>query len=281
VTVQEELDLAFQEIGAQVKSLRAASSTSGTLTTFEHGSNASAIRPTTQGSLIWIGTVQPLNWLASDIWANPNGAVVYAPPTSGLVAHYVASDLVDGAVASWPNKVSGGLAMAQTTAGLQPVKSTLDGRAFVTFDGVDDYLGAAMNGPAINTSAIVVRMKAVSASRTIVGTSSGLHTLNLSSTSQWNMHAGTSLSSGITAGTLRTVVVNDFNGASSQQHVGTVSGPVGNAGTTARTGLRFGANSSLANLANMEVYEFVMYNRLLTVDERTAFVSAMTSKYAL
>ena len=37
---------------------------------FEHGSNATAIRPSTTAIVVWVGTVQPTNWLDGDQWIN-------------------------------------------------------------------------------------------------------------------------------------------------------------------------------------------------------------------
>jgi phage-related protein len=71
------------------------------------------------------------------------GWTAWTPSSLGaaLKADWRASDLSDGAVASWPDTVAA-LSPAQATGSLQPVKSATacNGQPGVTFDGVDDLL---------------------------------------------------------------------------------------------------------------------------------------------
>lgn len=42
----------------------------GGVEVFAHGSNAAAIRPTTTSIVMWVGTVEPDNWIDDDIWVD-------------------------------------------------------------------------------------------------------------------------------------------------------------------------------------------------------------------
>ena len=46
----------------------------------EHGTDANALRPVTDGAVIWVGQVEPLNKQAGDFWFYPNGATLEPEP---------------------------------------------------------------------------------------------------------------------------------------------------------------------------------------------------------
>ena len=37
-----------------------------------HGSTASTLRPSGFAAIVWVGTVEPDNWVAGDLWENPS-----------------------------------------------------------------------------------------------------------------------------------------------------------------------------------------------------------------
>lgn len=45
---------------------------SNTLGYVNHGTNANIARPIGYASILWVGTVQPNNWISGDIWENPS-----------------------------------------------------------------------------------------------------------------------------------------------------------------------------------------------------------------
>lgn len=62
-TTQEELDLAFQEVGARLKELRTTADRVVIVT------STGMARPTTTGIVTWVGgTTEPTNMAVDDIW---------------------------------------------------------------------------------------------------------------------------------------------------------------------------------------------------------------------
>lgn len=65
-----EIDSGSSSTGRLISGRRIGHLRASSMGTVVHGTNASAARPNNFTSVTWIGTVQPINAIANDIWYN-------------------------------------------------------------------------------------------------------------------------------------------------------------------------------------------------------------------
>ncbi|PPG84228.1 hypothetical protein C5C52_01440 [Rathayibacter sp. AY1E5] len=256
----------------------AAGASGASVQTVAHGDNANLIRPTSAAPVVWVGTVQPVAMIDGDIWLEAEPLAAPTPPTD-FVHRYEAVDFTvsDGStVTSWANRVSGAPAFAG--AGGVTFKNT-SGLKRLVFDGVDDKMDAAISTTAQPyTKIVLARYVTATASRVLIGGTSGVANIATNGSSKWSMTNGTTLNHSSSVNTSWNVFTSVSNGTSSSLAVGGVV-VTGDAGTNGQTGLRLAANGTLATFTNVEIAAVFVYPRVLSSAELAATTSYLQSTY--
>lgn len=224
-----------------------------------------------------------LDGLRSLDWLRDKPGSVPAP-TPVVAQRWLASDLMaaDGvAVASWPANVGG---VALTGSGsAQPVMATVGGKRYVRFDGVDDMLSGATG--ITQASTIIIRAKVRAAP---VGKWHGLAWSQVSPGITMvvtdDKRARISATLGLPGPANQAPVdaaenyVGVFNGASSRVRVGNNAATTGDVGAGGMSTMRVGyAFNSVAQYAEIDVAEILVYNRALSTSEVDVVLAGITS----
>jgi len=257
----------------------------------QHGSDVNAPRGTAPGRRIWVGTVKPTAFLDGvDLLLKPTtGAVVEPPPavpTSGLVARWTSHEAtgpVDGAVTAWP--AAHGSVPLTLNGG--PTLRNADGRRYVELDGVDDYLSAAFGSSIAqpSTTMIVGRYAGSNFNTQILwgGTTGATvgQTIGTASDGRRQIYAGTGRVSTTTADGGWHLHHASFNGTTSDYSLDGASIAAGAAGANALDGVRIGANSAITSFFKLHIAEVLVWNRLLTAQEKSDVSSALIAYYGI
>lgn len=258
---------------AELNDAIAQGSAGASVETFNHGTNAAAIRPVTSAPIIWVGTAQPSQWLNGDIWFDTSvagGPSIPAMP-SGLVAHWSVSDLslANGAtVTSWADRVGG---LALTASGAPSYSGTVEA---VSYDGVDDMHNAPLALAQPSTYITIFRLPSSTVSQPILGSETLIHSISTTSTSILQANHGASLQrSGVIPANTWMMASVVANGSSSGISVDAGARTSGGGGANGRTTVRVASNTAGTSFARLDVKSILVFNRALT-DAELADVKA-------
>lgn len=205
---------------------------------------------------------------------------------SGLVRRWRADSIAQAnatAVASWP-ALTGGVALAQATAGARPTYITagIGGQPTVRFAGTDDVLGAttlpALPQPC--TFVVVHKFNSVAAQSQLIDTGT-LQLLILPS--QYDSWAGVDLVAG-TPTTSAAVYSAVFNGAASRTLLNGTQIATGDAGTQSAGAGTFdvgGRPASANRFAQIDVSEILVYSKALSTAELSTVHSYVQTRYGI
>lgn len=202
----------------------------------------------------------------------------------GLLYRWRADSIAqaDGtAVASWEAK-TGGVALGQTTAANQPTYHTagIGGKPSVRFDGVDDILSGA-----ITSRAQPVTIVAVTKSDVLPVSHRQLYHLGVEMMAHendvWTGYAGAELYGGAVTVDPAVVTIIADGGSSVIYKDGTGATP-GNLGTSGLGSTAYvGGHPSLSRPWDGDVAEILVYDHVLTADERSAVHSYVQDRYGI
>lgn len=228
------------------------------------GSDPNFPRPDVDGAVIWIMSVIPNNSVPGDVYfrvsgtPEPSGEPNFQLP--GLMSLYRASDVpatVGSAITAWSDSVG-----TVTLSGNATLRSDLQGRRYVQFNGTSDHLSNASVTTARPYQMVVVgRIAGSSVNKTLIGgTSTTARNILSTGSANFQIYAGTILSSTVPADTVthyfRTVFGTSTNGTIQVDGAST-SGTIG---AETVTGRRFGANSGLTTFTNLEIFAVAYYD---------------------
>lgn len=218
---------------------------------------------------------------------------------SDRVTEFVAADLAavnNTAVTSLPNRVAGGAALVSGDGiaghtSSPTYRTDLNTRAVISFDGVDDFMGADTGILAQpSTTILIVRFLTVGSGKTLVGTRiSGANRNVMSqraSSTKWNCYAGTNLAHTANTDTALHMFAVVFNGASTVIYLDGVA-VTGTAGTEGRNGVRVGAADTAAatlpttttSFTNMALGEMAVIPRAMTTSELDTVRTAAKARW--
>lgn len=196
------------------------------------------------------------------------------------------STLAHGAaIDTLPNQVAGRLALSQGVAALRPLMQRAGDEAWMKFDGVDDYIRAAITANQPFTVAMVARIRSTSA-KTVARLSTAAPTVQLVSdpaalTKKFSVRATTTIGNASAANPadgLWHFLAASFNGASSVSAMDTdiVTGDVG-AGTMGV--LSLGDTSVGVGNTDFDVAEVIYWPTALTTAQTQSVRDAMRSSH--
>lgn len=217
-----------------------------------------------------------------------------APDHSSLVANLALwldssqiTPVADGtALSQWDDMSGNSRHAVQATGTNQPTYQTLEqnGRPAVRFDGVDNFMKTpafAISQPV--TSFIVMKRTTVGASEYIVhytetaaGAAAELY--NAAAGNDLKLYAGTAEVT-VTGKTVTAIYSLLINGATSRGFTDGVGGTAGNAGTRGVNGITLAATSTPGSYSDVDIFEVIIFNALLSDADRRAVENWLSQKY--
>lgn len=199
-------------------------------------------------------------------------------------------------VSQWDDKSGEGNDVSQATGSQQPlwVDAVQNGLPIIRFDGIDDFLaissfiGGALTQP--NTIFVVTKMASISSgSNSFVfdGTASSnrnaLLDLQIISANGYSLFAAALIQNTTTAIDTTNILLYDmiFNTVSSELFRSGVSLVSGDVGTNTLTGITLAAEFGGGFNSNIDIAEIILYNKILTSQERTDVRNHLNTKWGL
>lgn len=210
---------------------------------------------------------------------------------SNLIAWYDADDVAtitkDGSdfVSQWDDKSVEGNDVVQATGSKQPkwFDSIQNGKPIIRFDGVDDFLNrvtfvsGALTQPV--TFVFVCSLPTNTTGNEYLFDGETVRTALIREALQYNFFAGLEEQVGtVTTEIAQYTLVAD--GASSKIRKDQTDLHTINAGTLGMNGLIFGANFVPGEFGDVDIAEFIIYEKALTAQERTDVEAYLKTKWA-
>lgn len=188
-------------------------------------------------------------------------------------------------ISTWADSSGNGNDAAQATSGFRPTLQTneANGLPVVRFDGSNDRLKTAAFSAALTASTIFIFGKGTGTSvttRFIDGLTSGTRQHMLYVGGQYWMFAGVDLHGG-SADTNFHAMTSTFNGASSALYVDGLLIASGSAGTQDMDGAIIGNDYSETAPHAGDIAEVIIYNSVLSSEDRASVEAYLATKYAL
>lgn len=198
--------------------------------------------------------------------------------------------LSGSSVTSWADKSGNGFSVSQGSAVKQPTYLTANqnGLNTISFDGGDALrTNSGFFTGHLNTNFVVFRLtNTTNAAQYLIDTGAGTNNL-LSTISNTSLRAGGGVYPTFATGlSSATMYVADWiqNAASTTSSSGALNGSLTsslNMGTVGRTGLAVGEAVNSSALLSGEVMEIVVYNKILTSEQRIDIRDYLTLKWAI
>jgi len=190
-------------------------------------------------------------------------------------------------VSAWEDQSDESNDVAQATGTNQPlwVDNVQNGLPVIRFDGVDNYMSTAIftGGTLTQPNTIIIVVKMPSNVNTFVhdGISDTARHAFWNYLDENSMYAGTYLSGTTVNSTNFLLYYEVFNGASSLLRKSKIQLFTGNAGTQSLTGFRFGAASGITNFSNSNIGEVLIYDSILSTEDRDNIETYLTDRWAV
>lgn len=195
---------------------------------------------------------------------------------TGFTHRYMYQDIAAavGATATLWSDYAGALDVSGTNG--PTVRALADGRKYLEFDGVNDTLGA-IGGGTNQTVVMVAKTRATATASTLLFSGSTATIARYMATNTI-LGGGGDIATAISLDNQWRVVIASVDGTTGTI---TVDGVTATAAKTATFGnvIRFGANSTPANFAPLDIVESITYAGVLDATQKTAVRNAMKAAY--
>lgn len=202
---------------------------------------------------------------------------------SGLVRRYTAASIdsmqVGKAVSSLPDTTGLGAALSQSDTARQPIARQIGGLRYLEFTE-DSLLGDASGGKCF---AVVGRYREQhETGNAPIGalSAAGNGSLSRIANGKLSAYGNANMATQLNPGSDWHVFIATFDGANSVVQMDDAY-ETGNAGTTAATRTALGQGTTSTTWAPIDVAEMLVWNRGLTLDERTKVVADLKANYGI
>lgn len=220
-------------------------------------------------------------------WVDVSGGSGLAIPTSGLHMRLRADEITGlsngDPVATWPDISGNGRDATQATSGKRPTwqSAGVNGRPAVRFTLASSQYMATASWTELAQPNTVVVVASISASSYICDGIADGYRHAIFAISGMSIFAGSSVSGSVSMPAAASVWTGVYNGASSLLRRNGTTVASGNAGTNGLTGLTIGSRFNGAQNSNDYICEVLVYDRLLTSDERALVEGLLIADWGL